>query len=1340
MSSKHNVKKRTLAAGRPTVPDGSYARLVFYDADGRAQQKDVLRHTTLIGSSRGCNLQLEAPGVSHAHCIITLEIGSLRVRDLRSAGGTRVNGTLVDNCTLIHSDRLRVGEFEFVVETNFGRNLAQMIDVFDANELILRRSFASNRPPSEGDGSRTGQDQQPQRVGRDEIPHREEPYARLVYKNPTDDVPGIRKDILRTTTLVGSDPGCNIELVAADVSSAHCVITLEFGVLRVRDLRAPVGTILNGSQIEIGALKDGDQLQIGSFVFFVETNLAVSTPQTPDTGRSVADSSDDQQDVHSEADRFITDHRRLKDVLQALERELTTVEDEKQNADRAAEELRLGLEELERNRTDIESERELLQGEQQRLDAESVQNREQRVHDEAEREDLNVLRVGLEAAREQLECEQTDVAQQSAVQQTTADALQRDQQKLAEASADIERERKEIDLTRDNLSTEYERVKRESDECAQSLAESQRQQKELDLEREVLQCDQRQLQQDHADIQVEVESARIAAQHLDREKDALEKARRTLDERSNQLAGTEAQLQEQQKTLSHENERLQNEHQQVADDTARLNSEWRELRENKQELHDLADDIQNDRRQFGEAQEDAQRAAESLNNAQQRFARSRDRFRQRIEQLRTRRHQLTEKRNQLSDDQRSHQQDILAFRKASEDLAQHEESVSRRHQDIEAHEQVYRNQQRELVGQQQELDSLSRQAQEDRDRISAQQQDLLQRTREVESDRDLIARREQELGAGAVDIARQSEDISKQSARLDVEQKALKVDRLQLQLDLERFQAEQTHIEQQITSFEVDCQRFETEKLNASELASELEQRGNDLEQQQAALEDGQSRLQADQQRLDEAQASLSGDRRLFDEQCESAKADATGWEQQRHEVEQQRRDLQSRFEQLQHERDTFGQKRETLNSEQELCRRKNVEVTESAAELIRQREQLQSELAFLQARSKQFEAGIQAFRAEERSLQERIAAFMSYRDRVQTPRAQSPFERLRPDAAETLVSHNVIDAVQADLLRSADVAEFDIDRYRVKYLLEVGRTGWLYKAHDVGADENIVLKILHAAGAADPHAVALFELEAQAASVAAGPHVLHTLGSFDADEAKCVVREFVIGANLQELTQLHIRTGWRDACNFVFQTAMGLEYIHQHGWVHGDIRPSNLIIDRHGRLKIVDLGQSLADGIDDMDTAAEAGGNGRHFSADYSAPEQTIRGERIDARADIYSLGCTFYFALTGSVPHPTSSVADRPGAHRLEPAEPVNRLAPHTPPSVANVVERMMAKMPQDRFQTAAELIEALAPFALQRPVHFDFQAILAARRAKVVQRLFHIAKRYWRHEERREEEVMI
>ncbi|WP_339912170.1 FHA domain-containing protein, partial [Symmachiella dynata] len=217
------------------VPEGACARLMFRGPDGQTIEKSVLRYTTLIGSGPRCNVQLLDPEIAEAHCIVTVESGVLRVRDLRSAVGTRVNGQSIQVATLAEGDTIEVGRFSFLVATDL-QGAPPIPDVPEAT--------AGEEPP----------------------------FAELTFVGP-DGAP-LKKNILRPSTLIGSAPGCNMQLVASAISHAHCVLTMEYGSLRVRDLRSETGTKVNGVSVEIAALTDGDKLEIGSFAFLVKTNLA----------------------------------------------------------------------------------------------------------------------------------------------------------------------------------------------------------------------------------------------------------------------------------------------------------------------------------------------------------------------------------------------------------------------------------------------------------------------------------------------------------------------------------------------------------------------------------------------------------------------------------------------------------------------------------------------------------------------------------------------------------------------------------------------------------------------------------------------------------------------------------------------------------------------------------------------------------------------------------------------------------------------------------------------------------------------------------------------------------
>src|SRR5690242_17826090 len=120
MSGEQEAIKQVQSSGESSASRSEFARLIFRGRDGKAARKDILRNTTLIGSSKRCNIQLLSPEVSFSHCVVSVDSGIVRVRDLRSRTGTFVNGAAVDVSDLSHGDELKVGPFQFVVETNLG--------------------------------------------------------------------------------------------------------------------------------------------------------------------------------------------------------------------------------------------------------------------------------------------------------------------------------------------------------------------------------------------------------------------------------------------------------------------------------------------------------------------------------------------------------------------------------------------------------------------------------------------------------------------------------------------------------------------------------------------------------------------------------------------------------------------------------------------------------------------------------------------------------------------------------------------------------------------------------------------------------------------------------------------------------------------------------------------------------------------------------------------------------------------------------------------------------------------------------------------------------------------
>jgi serine/threonine-protein kinase len=328
-------------------------------------------------------------------------------------------------------------------------------------------------------------------------------------------------------------------------------------------------------------------------------------------------------------------------------------------------------------------------------------------------------------------------------------------------------------------------------------------------------------------------------------------------------------------------------------------------------------------------------------------------------------------------------------------------------------------------------------------------------------------------------------------------------------------------------------------------------------------------------------------------------------------------------------------------------------------------------------------------------------------------------------EVAKLLVAERVLTGFQAERLLEGRYRGFFLADYRLLEILGAGGMGWLYLAQQIATGERVALKVLSEKYKHDPAMRARFEIEARAGQRLHHPQIVRTfeLGHTEDlyGDVYYVAMEFVKGINLHELVAAHGPVPWAQACDLMRQAALGLQHAHESGLVHRDVKPANLLVSREGGLKILDFGLALLD--KDQDKAefslAMIFGHGCVGTDDFIAPEQSEEGHLVDPRADIYSLGCTFYFALAGTVPFPNRSTAQKLEGHRTLQPRPVTERAPDVPPPVLEILDKMLAKSPADRFQTAAEVCTALAPFASRQPVPIDFPALLSARSKEARQR---------------------
>jgi CheY-like chemotaxis protein/tRNA A-37 threonylcarbamoyl transferase component Bud32 len=277
--------------------------------------------------------------------------------------------------------------------------------------------------------------------------------------------------------------------------------------------------------------------------------------------------------------------------------------------------------------------------------------------------------------------------------------------------------------------------------------------------------------------------------------------------------------------------------------------------------------------------------------------------------------------------------------------------------------------------------------------------------------------------------------------------------------------------------------------------------------------------------------------------------------------------------------------------------------------------------------------------------------------------------------------------------------------RYQVLGLLGTGGMGAVYKARHRLMGRVVALKVIHPDLSDRPEIVNRFLHEVWAAARLAHPNIVT---AYDADQVGAthfLVMEFVEGVDLERFADARGPLPVAQACDYVRQAALGLQYAHEQGMVHRDIKPHNLMLTPQGRVKILDFGLSrlaseLALGAGQAGAFRAASPEGltpEHTAlgtADYAAPEECQDARRADIRADVYSLGCTLYRLLTGRVPFPGGSLVQKLLRHRVRAPAPVTDARPDVPAALAAVVAKMLAKDPGDRHQEPAEVARALAP----------------------------------------------
>jgi serine/threonine protein kinase len=295
----------------------------------------------------------------------------------------------------------------------------------------------------------------------------------------------------------------------------------------------------------------------------------------------------------------------------------------------------------------------------------------------------------------------------------------------------------------------------------------------------------------------------------------------------------------------------------------------------------------------------------------------------------------------------------------------------------------------------------------------------------------------------------------------------------------------------------------------------------------------------------------------------------------------------------------------------------------------------------------------------------------------------------------DAMVRNGLLTNFQAEQFLLGKWRGFTIGKYKLLERVGVGGMGQVFLCEHMFMRRRVAVKVLPPAKAEQPAALGRFYREARAAGSLEHPNIVRTQDIDQDGNLHFIVMEYVDGSDLLAIVKKFGALDIGRATHYVRQVASGLDYAFRNGIIHRDIKPGNVLVDRKGVARILDMGLArfYKDHADQLtlkyDDKIVLG------TADYVAPEQVANSHAVDIRADIYALGATFYFLLAGHPPFPTGGVSQKLLWHRTKEPTPIRQVRPDVPEGLAAIITRMMAKDPKARFQTPAQVEAELVPW---------------------------------------------
>jgi len=303
----------------------------------------------------------------------------------------------------------------------------------------------------------------------------------------------------------------------------------------------------------------------------------------------------------------------------------------------------------------------------------------------------------------------------------------------------------------------------------------------------------------------------------------------------------------------------------------------------------------------------------------------------------------------------------------------------------------------------------------------------------------------------------------------------------------------------------------------------------------------------------------------------------------------------------------------------------------------------------------------------------------------------------------QRLVETGLLSRWQCEKLLEGRHKGFFLGKYKLLDHLGTGGMSSVYLAEHVLMQRRVAIKVLPKARVQDASYLARFHREARAAAALDHRNIVRAYDVDNDGDIHYLVMEYVEGRDLLVMVKEDGPLDYPAAADYIRQASEGLAHAHEAGLIHRDVKPANLLVDRSGVVKLLDLGLARFTG-EDYASLTVANDENVLGTADYLAPEQALDSHGVDARADIYSLGCALYYLLTGHPPFCEGTLPQRLMMHQREPPPSIYNDRPDAPDDLVEICLRMMAKRPEDRPQSALEVAELMAHWLTAHGHAFD------------------------------------